>query len=83
VIRIGEPYAEIVDAIRSTAGPTLEFVRLVDRYQGPQVSPGHQSLAFHLVFRDAERTLTAEEVAETMARVVTALKDRFGAELRV
>ena len=34
----------------------------MDRYQGPQVAAGHQSLAFHLVFRDPARTLTAEEV---------------------
>jgi phenylalanyl-tRNA synthetase beta subunit len=39
-------------------------------------------LAFHMLFRDPERTLTAEEVAETVARIVAALKDRFGAELR-
>jgi phenylalanyl-tRNA synthetase beta chain len=82
VVPLGQSYAEIVDTIRSTAGSSLEFLRLVDQYQGPQVAPGHQSLAFHLVFRDPERTLTAEEVAETMAKVVGALKDRFGAELR-
>jgi phenylalanyl-tRNA synthetase beta chain len=82
VVPIGVSYAEIVETVRTAAGPTLEFLRLVDQYQGPQVSPGHQSLAFHLVFRDAERTLTAEEVAETMARIVAVLRDRFGAELR-
>ncbi len=64
------------------AGPTLEYIRLVDQYQGSQVPPGHQSLAFHMLFRDPERTLTAEEVAETVTRIVAALKDRFGAELR-
>ena len=63
-------------------GPALELIRLVDQYQGSQVPPGHQSLAFHMLFRDPERTLTAEEVAETMDRIVAALKDRFGAELR-
>jgi phenylalanyl-tRNA synthetase beta chain len=75
-------YADLVDTIRSTAGPRLELIRLVDQYQGSQVPPGHQSLAFHMLFRDHERTLTAEEVAETMDRIVTVLKDRFGAELR-
>ena len=75
-------YADLIDTIRSTAGPRLESIRLVDQYQGSQVPPGHQSLAFHLLFRDHERTLTAEEVAETMDRIVTVLKDRFGAELR-
>ena len=82
VVRIAVSYAELVDTIRSTAGPWLEAIRLVDQYQGSQVPPGHQSLAFHMLFRDHERTLTAEEVAETMNRIVTVLKDRFGAELR-
>ena len=82
VVRIAVSYADLVDTIRSTAGPRLELIRLVDQYQGSQVPPGHQSLAFHMLFRDPERTLTAEEVAETMDRIVAVLKDRFGAELR-
>jgi phenylalanyl-tRNA synthetase beta chain len=82
VVKIAVSYADLVDTIRSTAGPRLELIRLVDQYQGSQVPPGHQSLAFHMLFRDHERTLTAEEVAETMDRIVTVLKDRFGAELR-
>jgi phenylalanyl-tRNA synthetase beta chain len=82
VVRIGIAYAEIVDTIRSAAGPRLEIVRLVDQYQGSQVPAGKQSLAFHMLYRDPERTLTAEEVAETMDKVVIAVKDRFGAELR-
>ena len=82
VARLEVSYAELVDTIRSTAGRTLENLRLVDQYQGAQVPPGHRSLAFHMLFRDPERTLTAEEVAETVAQIVGALKDRFGAELR-
>jgi phenylalanyl-tRNA synthetase beta chain len=82
VVRIAVSYADLVETIRSTAGPRLELIRLVDQYQGSQVPPGHQSLAFHMLFRDHERTLTADEVAETMDRIVTVLKDRLGAELR-
>ncbi len=82
VVRVTVPYADLVDAIRSTAGPKLESIRLVDQYQGSQVPPGHQSLAFHMVFRDPERTLTAEEVAETIDQIVAVLKERVGAELR-
>ena len=82
VVRIVVSFADLAETIRSTAGPRLELIRLVDQYHGAQVPPGHQSLAFHMLFRDNERTLTAEEVAETMDRIVSALKDRFGAELR-
>ena len=72
--RLRCPYSDLVDAIRSTAGAWLESIRLVDQYQGSQVPPGHQSLAFHMVFRDSERTLTAEEVAETMDRIIGGLE---------
>ena len=73
-------YADLVGTLRSAAGPRLELIRLVDQYQGSQVPSGHQSLAFHMLFRDPERTLTAEEIAETMDQILTSLKDRFGAE---
>ena len=82
VVPVTVSYADIDRIIRSTAGQVLEMIRLVDRYQGAQVPPGHQSLAFHMVFRDPERTLTSEEVAETMERVVAALKGNLGAQLR-
>ena len=83
VVRIEVSYAELVDTIRVHGrAARSKTLRLVDQYQGAQVPPGHQSLAFHMLFRDPERTLTAEEVAETMAQIVAALKDRFGAELR-
>ena len=43
---------------------------------------GHDSLAFHLVFRDPQRTLTAEEATATTDAIVASLKKQFGAELR-
>jgi phenylalanyl-tRNA synthetase beta chain len=82
VVRVTVSYAAIVEALQAVAGPMLESIRLVDQYQGAQVAPGHQSLAFHMLFRDPELTLTAEQVAETMERIVADLKHRFGAELR-
>jgi phenylalanyl-tRNA synthetase beta chain len=82
VVKLTERFSELEATIRQAAGPTLEHLRLFDQYQGPQVAAGHQSLAFYLVFRHPDRTLTAEQVSETMADVVKALKERFGAELR-
>lgn len=75
-------YEDVRRAIVESAGPMLESVRLVDQYQGPQVPAGRVSLAFSLVFRAADRTLTADEAADAMAGIVAALGTRFGAELR-
>ena len=38
-------------------------------YRGAQVGEGRVSLALHLEFRAADRTLTDEEVAEIRGRV--------------
>jgi len=40
----------------------LESVELFDEYRGVNVPPGQRSLAFRLVYRAQNRTLTDEEV---------------------
>jgi phenylalanyl-tRNA synthetase beta chain len=75
-------YDDLFGVIRDHAGPALESLDLLDRYKGAQVPQGCHSFAFHLVFRDSKRTLTAEEVSETLSKIVDALRNRFGVELR-
>jgi phenylalanyl-tRNA synthetase beta chain len=53
-----------------------------DVYRGEQVGEGRKSIAFRVEFRSPERTLTDEEAAGIRERIVGALRDRFGAELR-
>ena len=65
--------AEVVEAIRSAGGSELASVEIFDVYRGAQVGEGRVSLALHLEFRAADRTLTDEEVAEIRGRVVAAL----------
>ena len=68
--------------IRDAAGPLLEAVELFDVYAGPPVPPDHRSVAYRLRFRAADRTLTAAEAEEIMARIRTALQEQAGAQLR-
>ncbi len=82
VVALSHDYADIAAAIRAAAGPTLESLDLVDRYRGQQVQAGHHSLAFRLVFRDPERTLTADEANGMVEQILTALQQRCGAVLR-
>jgi phenylalanyl-tRNA synthetase beta chain len=56
--------------------------RVFDVYRGGLVGEGRKSVALHLVFQSPERTLTDEDAAEARGRIVTALAERFGAELR-
>ena len=72
----------LVDTAREAAGPLLRVARVFDVYRGDQVGPGRKSVAIHLEFQSTERTLTEEEATDTRQRIVAALAERFGAELR-
>jgi phenylalanyl-tRNA synthetase beta chain len=74
--------AELVDAAREAAGPELAEIRPFDLYHGAQVGEGRKSIAFAVSFQSPERTLTDEDAAALRERIVSALAQRFGAELR-
>lgn len=72
----------LVDAAREAAGSVLREARVFDVYRGEQVGEGRKSVAIHLSFQSTERTLTDDEAAGVRGRIVAALAERFGAELR-
>ena len=72
--------AQLESALREGAGELLESITLFDRYD--KIGEGKISLAFTLVFRASDRTLTGEEVS-AMREAATALAAaRFGAVVR-
>ena len=76
------PASTLAAAMREAAGPELREARVFDEYRGEQVGAGRRSLAFRVAFGSPERTLTDEDAAAVRARIVEALRERFGAELR-
>jgi phenylalanyl-tRNA synthetase beta chain len=73
---------DLADAARDAAGPELREMTPFDVYRGEQLGAGRKSIAFRVEFRSSERTLTDEEAAGLRAKIVDALRERFGAELR-
>ena len=73
---------QILETIRNAAGKWLESVTLFDVYISEKLGNGKKSMAYSLVYRNPERTLTDDEVAETQEKVVLALKENVHAELR-
>ncbi len=73
---------KIESVIIENGGRILESVKLFDVYRGKQLEEGMKSVAFSLVYRDAEKTLTDEDVAEVHEKVLEALKDKLNAVLR-
>ncbi len=47
----------------------VERIAIFDVYQGGELPAGKKSLAFSLVFRAADRTLTDDEVNAAFARI--------------
>jgi phenylalanyl-tRNA synthetase beta chain len=73
--------AEVIETIRRAAGPSLESIELFDVYIGDQIGEGNVSLALHLEYRTADRTLTTQELDAPKAAIHQALA-QIGATLR-
>jgi len=75
-------WADIQRVVSDQNIPTLGAVEFFDIYRGKQVAQGKKSVAFRMVFRAPDRTLTREEVEAARQRVVDALAHELGAETR-
>jgi phenylalanyl-tRNA synthetase beta chain len=77
------PMARVMEVIYACGRPWLIEAQLFDVYSGPPVPAGERSLAFHLYYRDPERTLTDEEVNPWHDAIIQGLQKEFNAKLRV
>ena len=73
---------EIIDVIKESGTDILKKVKLFDIYRGKQVEEGKKSVAFALTYRHDDRTLTDEDVSKAHEKVLQALKDKLGINLR-
>jgi phenylalanyl-tRNA synthetase beta chain len=71
---------EVEAALRAGAGNLLESITLFDRYD--KIGDGKISLAFSLVFRAQDRTLTGAEITEAREAAVAQAEKQTGAVLR-
>ena len=67
--------------ISQAAGDALESIELFDVFTGDQIGEGLKSLAFAVVFRAPDRTLTAED-SEAIRKAIVAKAATLGAQLR-
>lgn len=75
-------WENILDIVKSCAGPLLKSVDLFDIYKGDKIGKNKISLAFSLKFSSLERTLKVEEINEKIENILEVLKSKFNATLR-
>lgn len=76
------PAEQVRRIVEEGAGELLEEVKLFDIYRSGQLGEGKKSLAFSLLFRAADRTLTDEEANEHRLAAAELAAERVGAEMR-
>ena len=69
------PVMSLQKRIAKAAGKYAESVNIFDIYQGKQIDKDKKSVAFKLVLRSNERTLTDTEAEDAMNRVVKSLEE--------
>ncbi len=75
-------YSDVVNVIKANGGEFLREVSLFDIYQGDQIAKGKKSMAFNLNFVSNERTLSVEEIDQTIKNILDDLSQKLGAVLR-
>lgn len=73
---------EIKQVISEAAGNLLESIELFDEYRGENVPEGQRSLAFRLIYRTSDRTLTDADIDPVQQKVRDALVEKFQVNLR-
>ncbi|MGB7709711.1 MAG: phenylalanine--tRNA ligase subunit beta [Microcoleus sp.] len=74
--------AEMAGAMKKAAGSLLDSVELFDEYRGDNVPAGQRSLAFRLIYRAGDRTLSETDVEPAQQKVRDVLVEKFGVSLR-
>jgi phenylalanyl-tRNA synthetase beta chain len=74
--------SELERSMRKAGGKLLDSVELFDEYKGKGVPEGKRSLAFRMVYRTIDRTLTDADVDPLQQEIRDVLVDRFQVELR-
>ena len=74
--------ARVMKCVYSSTNDSLINLKLFDVYQGKGIDPNRKSIALGLTFRHRSRTLTDDEISQTITNIVSSLKSELKASLR-
>ena len=73
---------DVLNMINSVGGSLVRDVDLFDMYSGEKIAFGKKNLAFHVIYQAADRTLTPKEIDEVQNKIIKALEEEQGWEVR-
>lgn len=73
---------KIEEVILANGKNLVEKIELFDVYTGDQVEDGKKSVAYSIVYRSLEKTLTDEEVVKVHGKILEELENKLNAILR-
>ena len=76
------PASEMKNMIMAFASELIESVSIFDVYRGVHIPEGKKSLAFNIVYRSRQRTLTDDEVERVHTELVDSVLKKTGGALR-
>lgn len=82
VVADGIPAGDMLVAVKNGKIKNLVSAEIFDVYKGAQVGEGKKSVALGFAFASPVRTLTDEEIAAEMKKILGILKRGFAAEIR-
>ncbi len=78
----GDKVADVLNVINDAGGKLVRDVDLFDMYEGEEIPKAKKSLAFHIIYQSYEKTLKDSEVDKIQKRIIRALENRRGWEVR-
>jgi len=75
-------WASIEKCIAATNVSYLTGINFFDIYRGKQIPSGKKGIAFNLCFQAQDRTLKSEEADIALQKILNALQETLGGELR-
>lgn len=82
VVADGIPAGDMLASVKNGKIKNLVSAEIFDVYKGAQVGEGKKSVALGFAFASPVRTLTDEEIAAEMKKILGILKRGFAAEIR-
>ncbi len=82
IVKSSVKQQDFAESILKNGGNLLSSLELFDVYSGTGIPEGCKSLAYHLTYRDANRTLSDQEVDVLISSLIKALTKEYDAVLR-